>query len=415
MTSTVNVEAGTSILSEIVVGGLQDPFPLYEELRELDEGVHWCTELQGWVATRAADIRHMGEDPETYSNDMGAASGATAHDPSDPVQRRFGEVSDHFLIFLDPPRHTQIRRVFRHAFTPKALAKYRQTMERIADELLTEYSCGDEVDFMDQLAAKIPVEVIATILGVPRSDFALFVEWTDALALSIDPAVQGEARVRAIHKTVELLDYMAEIADARRRCPQDDLISLIVHTPVEGDEPLEPVVAVSQAVLLLGAGNDTTTNLLGNSISILLDRPELQQRLVADPSLVPQAIEEVLRYDPPFHFDFRKVTKDHTLGGRELRAGVPIFHLLAAANRDPRAFPDPLRFDVDRENKRHLAFSHGIHRCVGAPLARMEGAVGLTKILERFPNITHGSTPAQRKVTNVVARGWDTRPVTLLP
>jgi hypothetical protein len=414
MTSTVNVERGTSILSQIVVGGLQDPFPLYEELRELDDGVHWCAELQGWVATRAADIRHMGEDPETYSNDMGAASGATAHDPSDPVQRRYGEVSDHFLIFLDPPRHTQIRRVFRHAFTPKALAEYRQTMERIADDLLAEYSAGDEVDFMDRLAAKIPVEVIATILGVPRSDFALFVEWTDALAFSIDPAVQGVARVRAIHKTVELLDYMAEIADARRRSPQDDLISLIVHTPVEGDEPLEPVVAVSQAVLLLGAGNDTTTNLLGNSISILLDRPDLQQRLVADPSLMPQAIEEVLRYDPPFHFDFRKVTKDHVLGGREIKAGTPIFHLLAAANRDPRFFPDPLRFDVDRENKRHLAFSHGIHRCVGAPLARMEGAVGLTKILERFPNITHGSTQPQRKVTNIVARGWETRPVTLL-
>lgn len=414
MTSTVNIEAGTAILTQIVLGGLQDPFPLYDELRELDEGVHWSAELRGWVATRAADVRMMGEDPATYSNEMGASSGATAHDPSDPVQRRYGEVSDHFLLFLDPPRHTQIRRVFRQAFTPKAVAKYRLTVERIADELLAEYSSGDEVDFMENLAAKIPIEVIATILGLPASDFLMFAEWTDALMLATDPAVQGEPRVRAIHKSVELIDYMAEIAEARLKAPQDDLISLIMTTPVEDDEPLEPLVALSQAVMLLVAGNDTTTNLLGNTISILVDRPELQQRLVADSSLVPQAIEEVLRYDPPFHFDFRKVTRDHVLHGREIKANTPIYHLLAAANRDPRLFPDPLTFDLDRENKRHLAFSHGIHRCVGAPLARMEGAVGLIKILERFPNITHGSAPPERKVTNVVARGWDKRPVTLL-
>lgn len=415
MTSTMNVETGTAILTQIVLGGLQDPFPLYEELRELDEGLHWSAELRGWVATRHADVRMMGEDPETYSNEMGASSGATVFDPSDPVQARYGEIAEHFLLFLDPPRHTQIRRVFRHAFTPKAVAKYTLTAERIADDLLDRYSSGDEVDFMDEIAAKIPIEVIATILGLPTSDFAMFAEWTDALMLATDPSVQGEPRVRAIHKSVELIDYMHEIAALRLKDPQDDLISLIMTTPVTDDEePLEPLVAVAQAVMLLVAGNDTTTNLLGNAISVLIDRPELQQRLVADPALVPSMIEEVLRYDPPFHFDFRKVTKDHVLHGREIKADTPIFHLLAAANRDPRFFSDPLTFDVDRENKRHVAFSHGIHRCVGAPLARMEGAVGLIKILERFPDITHGSTPAERKVTNVVARGWDKRPVTLL-
>lgn len=414
MTSTMSTETGTAILTQVVLGGLTDPFPLYDELRELDEGVHWCAELQGWVATRAADIRMVGEDPATYSNEMGTSSGATAHDPSDPVQARYGEVANNFLIYLDPPQHTQIRKVFRHAFTPRALARYQETMERIADDLLAEYSSGDEVDFMDTLAAKIPIEVIATILGLPRSDFALFAKWTDAVALSIDPGVQGEARVGAIYETVEFLDYLEDVAADRRKSPQDDLISLIVNTPIIDDEPLETAVAVAQVMLLLAAGNDTTTNLLGNAVTILLDRPELQARLVADPSLIPQAVEEVLRFDPPFHFDYRKATTDHVLGGREIRAETPIFLLLAAANRDPRVFPDPTTFDVDRENKRHLAFSHGIHRCVGAPLARMEGVVGLTKILGRFPYLTHGSTPPQPKVTNFVTRGWDKRPVTLL-
>jgi hypothetical protein len=173
-------------------------------------------------------------------------------------------------------------------------------------------------------------------------------------------------------------------------------------------------VALSQAVILLVAGNDTTTNLLGNGMTILLEHPDVKNRLVADPSQIPAAVEEMLRYDPPFHFDFRKAALDHVLGGRDVKAGTPIFHCLAAANRDPRLFPHPLRFDIDRENKRHLAFSHGIHRCVGAPLARMEAIVGFSKILERFPNITHGSRPAERKVANIVARGWEKRPVTLM-
>ncbi len=416
MTSTLHVETGTAILTQIVLGGLQDPFPLYEELRELGDGFHWCAELRGWVATRYADIRKMDEDPELYSNEMGRMTGATARDDSDPVQRRFGEMTDSWILFLDPPRHTEIRRVFRHAFTPKAVAKYRATTERIADDLLAEYRSGDEVDFMEKLAAKIPIEVIATILGVPASDFEMFREWTDALVLATDPSVQGPARTEAISQSMQLSDYLTEIGLERLRNPQDDLISLIMTTDVSDGQPLDPAVAIAQAVLLLGAGNDTTRNLLGNAISILVDRPELQQRLVANPGLMPEFVEEVLRFDPSFHFDFKRVTRDHELLGREIKANTPVFHLTAAANRDPRFFddPDPSIFDIDRQNKRHLAFSHGIHRCVGAPLARMEAQVGLTTLLERFPNITHGSTPPVRKVANIVARGWETRPVTLL-
>jgi hypothetical protein len=162
--------------------------------------------------------------------------------------------------------------------------------------------------------------------------------------------------MEAMGKAAELVDYMAEAAAERRAHPEDDLISVIVNTEVEEGRTLDPVVAVSRAVLLLAAGNDTTTNLLGNGASILLDRPDVKIRLVDDPTLIPAAVEEMLRYDPPFHFDYRKAVRDHTLGGREVKAGTPIYHCLAAANRDPRSFPSPLTFDIERKNKRHLAF-----------------------------------------------------------
>lgn len=408
-----NDSAGTQLLTQIVMGGVQDPFPLYDELRELDEGVHWCRELNAWFATRAADVRMMGSRPEAYSNDMAATSGANVHNVDDPIERRYGEIADKFLFFLDPPEHTTVRSVFRHAFTPKAIKAWRPTVERIADDLIADYESGDEVDFMGDLAAKIPIEVIATILGVPRSDFPLFAKWTDALSLSTDPAVQGEARSTAIRTAVELIDYLDAIAIDRRRNPRDDLISLIVNTEIEGGQPLDPTVALSQAVILLAAGNDTTTNLLGNGISILIDHPEVKEMLGSDFSLIPRTVEEMLRFDPPFHLDFRRATADHTLGGRDIAAETTIFHLLAAANRDPREFPDPQLFDIDRQNKRHLAFSHGIHFCVGAPLARMEAAVGFSRILSKFPGISAGSAEPRRKVTNIVARGWESRPVML--
>ncbi|MGC0364397.1 cytochrome P450 [Rhodococcus sp. 27YEA15] len=412
MTATESL-AGSQLLTEVIVGGLQDPFPKYDELRELDEGVHWSNELNAWFVTRASDLRAMGDDPDTYSNDMAAVTGANAHNPADPVEVKYAEIADKFLFFLDPPEHTAVRSIFRHAFTPQAIKGWRPTVEQIADDLLAEYDYGDQVDFMERLAAKIPIEVIATILGVPREDFPMFATWTDALSLSTDPSVQGEARTAAIYTAVELIDYMDAIAVDRKKNPKDDLISLIVNTTAEDGSAIDHKTALSQAVILLAAGNDTTTNLLGNGISILIDRPELKTRLLEDPKLFPKTVEEILRFDPPFHLDFRKAARDHELGGREIKAQTPVFHLIAAANRDPREFPDPLVFDIDRKNKRHMSFSHGIHFCVGAPLARMEGAVGLERILKKFPGITHGSSEPTRKVTNVVARGWQHRPVTL--
>ncbi|GAA4559355.1 cytochrome P450 [Pseudonocardia xishanensis] len=403
---------GTRLLSEVLSS--QDPYPIYEELRELDEGVHWSEEFQGWFPSRAADLRRIGENSKVYSGDLSDPKGTlNRYDPSDPRQNDYGEISSRFLFFLEPPEHTVVRSALRHAFTPRAMLGWRTVVERIVDGLLAEFSHGDETDFVETLSTKIPIEVICTILGVPSEDFPMFVAMTDAVMLTLDPAIQGEKRVEVLYRAAEMVDYMNELADLRQKDPKDDLISQIVNTPVQDGKPLDRKTAVSQAVILLVAGNDTTNSLLGNTMGILLDRPELQRRVAEDLSLVSPLIEESLRYAPPFQFETRKATQDHILGGREIKAGDAFFPLIAAANRDPREFDNPLEFDIDRENKRHLSFSHGIHFCVGAPLARMEGIVGMTKVLERFPHICDGSAPRRPRVDNINARGWKNLPVAL--
>ncbi|MEV0685334.1 cytochrome P450 [Nocardia sp. NPDC050378] len=415
MNQLVSVTPTTSneILNAVIAGGVQNPFPLYEQLRELGNGVHWSELLNGWFLTRAEDSRAMLSDPESFSNDMLEVTGAGIHNPDDLRQRRFADIQSKFLFFVDPPRHPVIRSIFRSAFTPGAIAGWRPVVERITDELLAGFSAGDEVDFMEELAGIVPVEVIATVLGVPEEDHVRFRGWSEALVRANNPAVQGPDRDEAIATSMELVDYMSAIAEQRKADPQDDLISTVVNTPTRDGDPLDTTEALAQLVVLLAAGNETTSNLLGNGITILLDYPQVKRRLIADPSLMKSAVEEMLRYDPPFHLDFRKAVKDTAISGTAIAAGTPVYSLLPAANRDPRAFDNPLDFDIERKNNRHLAFSHGIHFCVGAPLARLEGEVVFAKLLQKFPDIDRGTAEPVRRTANIISRGWEKRPVRL--
>ena len=400
------------IFGELFGGVTQDPFPLYEELREQGDGIHLLELVSGYTVTRYSDVRLIGTDPATFSSDTFDLS-AGIHDPSDAEHLRFIEVSSQIFMFSDPPKHTRIRSALRHSFSPDVVERWRPVVERVTDELLARYTPGDEIDIMPGLAADVPVAVIAAILGVPQEKWPMFREWSFAYASTLDPLVQGDRRDAAIRTSLEMFDYLHELIQQRRAQTEDDLISHLTQTDTLRGDRLHDSELIAQIALLLIAGNETTTNLIGNGLSLLFEHPEAKSAIMADPSRLPAAIEEMLRLDPPLHFTGRKVTKDVTLGDHELAAGTNVLVCISSANRDPRAFANSSTFDINRSNNKHLAFFHGIHFCIGAPLARLEGNVIFEKLLCAYPDIGPGSEPAVRRTLNAISRGWEKRPVRL--
>jgi hypothetical protein len=406
-------EARASEIARGLFDGTKDPYPLYDELRELGDGIHWVEQTKAYIVCRYADVRTAASDPSRYSSDLFWDSPQSRHDPSDPEQVRFVDIASRIFMRQDPPFHTRVRSSFRKIFTPQAMAGWRPLVERVTAELMASYRPGQELDIMPSFAAEVPVVVIATILGVPKEKHDKFRDWSIAFASTFDSMVTGDRRDRVIATSLELIDYLGELVDIRRAEPRDDLITRLITTETTEGDRLTDVESVAQLTLLLAAGNETTTNLIGSGLTLLLDHPEAKAHLIEDPSLIPGAIEEMLRCDPPLHLMMRKTTHEVELGDHMLPAGTLLMPSPPAANRDPRRFEDPTVFDIGRPDNQHLSFFHGIHFCLGAALARLEGAVVFEQLLKTFPGITFGSEPAQRRMGNSSVRGWETRPVRL--
>jgi len=290
------------------------------------------------------------------------------------------------ILTADPPVHSRLRRLVSKAFTPRRVRELEPRVREITADLLSQVKGSSEMDAMAALANPLPVIVIAELLGVSAADHAQFKQWSNDMISSFGQEMSAGPSPAGLAAKDELRRYLAEAIKQRTANPAADLISALVTAREESDA-LNENELLAFVVLLLLAGNETTTNLIGNGLLALCRHPEQQQRLRENRDLIPKAIEEMLRFDPPVQMTIRMPTAATSIGGTDIPENSLAFILLAAANRDPAHFPSPEKFDVARDPNEHVSFGEGIHFCLGAPLARLEGAIAIEHMLDKFPRL----------------------------
>lgn len=320
-------------------------------------------------------------------------------------KRRLHPAVAHNMLSSDPPEHTRLRKLVTKAFTTGAVAELRPFIARVTDDLLDQWPVGEPFDFVTGLAVPLPVIVICELLGVPDEDRPDIQRWSGELFAAGQPEVIDAA-------SHSLADYMTDLIAAKRRHPGSSLLDRLISAR-DGDDQLSEEELVSLAVLLLVAGHETTTNFFGNATLSLLQHPAELDRLRQNPDDIPTVLDELLRFDSPVSTaTFRYTTEAITLGGTEIPTGAPVLVTLGAANRDPERFPSPDQLDANRDAAGHLAFGHGIHRCVGAPLAKAEAEIALRAVLTRFPGLRLAVPPDQLQWRHArLVRGLASLPV----
>ncbi|MBV9042531.1 MAG: cytochrome P450 [Acidimicrobiia bacterium] len=372
-----------------------DPYPAFAELRD-DAPVKWHEECALWTIARHDDLMRISRDPATFCSGRGVL-------PSDR-QREVDPAAS--ILFLDPPDHHRHRKLVSPAFTPRRISALEDRVRRLAKELLDEVDAGEAVDFAPAVAEPLPMLVIADMLGVPASDRDQFKLWSDAM---IDAATEPTEEAYAL--AFELWQYFEKIIEERRVDPADDLISVIAHAEVD-DVPLNNAELNGFCMTLLVAGNETTRNLITGGIEALANHRDQLQRLVSDRTLIPSAVEEMLRWVTPVMNFARTATKDVELRGERIAEGQMVFMLYGAANRDPEVFgPSADSFDVGRDPNPHVAFGFGEHYCMGASLARLEARVLFDELLQRYSTVELAGEP--ERLRSSLMRGLVHLPVTL--
>ncbi|XOK64275.1 cytochrome P450 [Paenibacillus elgii] len=350
-----------------------NPFRWYRKMRE-EAPVRWDEERHTWDVFGYEEVKTVLDRKEIFSS---------------RIFRDGKSLFENSLLNLDPPKHTQMRDIVNKAFTPKAMKDWEPRIQAITNELLDDIGGEQEIDLVEQLSYPLPVRVIAEMLGVPAKDKRKFKDWSDQAVAG--PANNSEEAKNEQHRKQqqvvgELYAYFKEIIELKKREPADDIISVLLQASVNGESLTEEEI-VGFCILLLIAGNETTTNLITNAIYTFLEYPEVYREIKNEPDeLLPAAIEEVLRFRSPVQSVFRYVREDVELGGKKLRAGEYVIAWMGAANRDEKQFQDAERFVVPRKPNLHMAFGRGIHFCLGAPLARMEAEIVLKEWIRRYPD-----------------------------
>ena len=384
-----------------------DPYPVLRELRS-QEPVHPSGFIEGsYLLTRYADVLSVLRSPRA-SADRSQATAVQQLQQAQPEE--LGPLGGaQTMLTADPPDHTRLRTLVSKAFTPQAVEAMRPRIQRLVDELLDAVAQAGRMDIVADLAYPLPVIVIAEMLGVAPEDRERFKRWSDDIAVTLDPIVPPEALERAQVSAQELVDYLREVVGEHRASPRQDLIGALIAAEEQGDRLTEDELYAT-CMLLLVAGNETTTNLIGNGMLALLRHPDQLARLRDDPSLIEPAVEELLRFDSPVQATARVALDETEMDGQTVRPGELFVTHLAAANRDPAQFPDPDRLDIARSDNRHVAFGYGVHFCLGAPLARVEGQLAIGTLVRRFAGLRLLTEEPEWRET-VILRGLKALPV----
>jgi cytochrome P450 len=403
--ATQNADPTLSLYHLLDPEVLANPYPLYHRLRTEDP-VHWDPFLHAWVVTRYADVvavfqRFSAE--RTPSPAQLAAMGMAALSPIAQVMVRQ-------MLFLDPPAHSRVRSLAAKAFTPRRVERLRNHIEEIVDQLLDAVEKKGTMDVIADLAYPLPAIVTAELLGVPPSDRDQLKAWSEDFAEMLGNFQHNPDRFPRVLRSLEgMTSYFQAAVRRDRDNPKDGLIHALASAENDGDRLSEDEVIANTIVTMVG-GQETTTNLIGNGVLTLLRHPRELDRLRADLSLIPSAVEELLRYESPSQHTARLAPEDLELGGQQIRRRQAVIAVMGAANRDPERFPDPDRLDICRPDNRHVAFGWASHFCFGAPLARIEGQVAFEKLLRRFPNVRLRPGPLTWR-PNLGLRGLTTLPV----
>jgi cytochrome P450 len=351
----------------------RNPYPAYDLLRSASPVLH-VPQFHAWLVFDYEGVRRVLSDHEAFSSQV-------------PAPRNW-------FTFFDPPRHTRLRALLTKAFTPRSVANLEPRIRALSRQLLDQAVARGGMDLAGDFAMPLPMMVIAEMLGIPVADLPRYKRWSDEILKLSYSLFRGPDEVQAVNEftvvTAEMRAYLPELLGPRRAQPLDDLLTRLVQAEVDGERLTdEEILGFFQ--LLLVAGQETTANLINNAVLCLLENADQLARLRASPELLPSAIEEVLRYRAPLQWVMRTPRRDVPLHGQVIPAGQLVLPVIGSANRDPQLFRDAGRFDIVREPNPHVAFGHGLHFCLGAPLARLEARIALADLLERLPGIRLGS------------------------
>ena len=386
---------------------IANPYPIYHQLRSADP-VLWDERAGGWVVTRHAEIV-SGLRDQRFSAEAFAMDESQFPEELQPAIRALRRQ----MLFLDPPDHTRLRSLAAKAFTPRVVDAMRPRIRAVVDELLDAAQSKEQMDLISEFAYPLPAIVIAEILGVPPEDRDQFTQWTGSFGTLLGGSnLTPEMVIQALQGVAEFIEYFRQIILQHRTTPKDDLMQAMIAAEEQGDRLTEEEL-LANCVLLLAAGHGTTTHLIGNGLLALMHHPDQLQILKDDLAMMPNAVNELLRYDSPVQMTSRRANQDLDLGNKRISAGQEVLFCLGAANRDPAQFSEPDQLDVLRQKNQHLAFGHGIHFCLGAPLARLEAEIAFSTFVQRIPSFHLDQSVPLEWSQSLVFRGLRSLPIVL--